>query len=660
MNQLFPNTTMLTETTYHDRTPNSAAVGDILLPSPDRHGETALSEAGLPAGEGELPAVTYASLTHSSEQRAKVLRRERAVLRVAELQRNGTGAETALQIVSEELRNDGISGASTSAVRRWVKRYRQFGTDGLVEQKKGVVGRRAVAIPTEILAQATAASVEHGTLGVNGRQNFARAFRSVIVTHPDATPEMREAFHSGHASKSHVPRSVRDSLRVSPSARDLAQGDRAYRLNSPYTPADWSQVKAGRVVTADDMTMNVYCWVEWPNAKGFLVVRPQLIAFLDCGTLRWLVARLVIRSNGQYNSDDVWGGIGDVADQYGAYPEWLFEGGIWRGNAVRGHRTGISDDERFGGLRTFGAILRHSHLPRSKPIEERFSQFQSAGDRLPGYSGRNEREDCPEATKRILQDIKADKIHPRGHLLHLSDLKKEVTATMQALNAERNDGVILRGMSPDEKWTLDNPTFPVFPDSAKWLYRSTKSVVQVRRDGQLRIVVGSGRFSVAHLYRNAEVLLPLAGRRVVVYWNQDHPEAAAIVLAGDTRRYLGSVQYVAPIHRFDGTKEQFAENSKSLADYRRYVRAEHVSLAPHYVRQSVIPVDATTAENGDRLAAAADTAKEKANTSRRVARAATVEIPDDLQSYRPRADAGIESLISEQDMAEITGQNPLI
>ena len=648
---------MSTETTYH-RTPE-AAIGDIHLSSPDRLGRIDLSESIQSTGGGETPAVTFADLTHSSEQRAKVLRRERAVLRVAELQRNGTGSELALQIVADELRADGVVGGSKSAVRRWVKRYQQFGTDGLCEQKQGVVGRRAVAIPSEILAQAAAASVEHGTLGVKGRQNFARAFRSVIVTHPDATSDMRDAFHSGYASKSYVPRSVRDSLRVSPSARDLAQGTRAYRLNSPYTPADWSQVKAGRVVTADDMTMNVYCWVEWPNAKGFLVVRPQLLAFLDCGTLRWLVARLVIRSNGQYNSDDVWGGIGDVADQYGRYPEYLFEGGIWRGNAVRGHRTGISDDERFGGLRTFGAILRHSHLPRSKPIEERFAQFQCAGDRLPGYAGRNEREDCPEATKKLLQAIKTDQIHPRGHLLHLSDLKKEVMATMQALNAERNDGVILRGMSPDEKWALDNPSFAIFPDSAKWLYRSTKSQVQVRRDGQLRVVVGSGRFQVAHLYRNADVLLPLAGRTVFVYWNQDHPEADAIILAGDTRRYLGSVQYVAPIHRFDGTKEQFAANAESLAAYRRYVRDEHISLAPHYLRQSVIPVDATTADNGDRLAAATTAAKEKTSAARRVSRAATVEITDELDGYRPRADAGSESLISEHDMAEITGQNPL-
>ena len=84
---------MSTETTYH-RTPE-AAIGDIHLSSPDRLGRIDLSESIQSTGGGETPAVTFADLTHSSEQRAKVLRRERAVLRVAELQRNGTGSELA-------------------------------------------------------------------------------------------------------------------------------------------------------------------------------------------------------------------------------------------------------------------------------------------------------------------------------------------------------------------------------------------------------------------------------------------------------------------------------------------------------------------------------------------------------------------------------------
>jgi len=637
----------------YSRAQTESVTGTTTLPAGRASGVSPLSDGSeTPAGR-----VRFSDLTHCPEQREKVLRREAAVLRVQELQRGGIGVEMALRMVRDELRESGIRPNGISAIRSWCDVYPTAGLDGLVEQKLGKVGRKSVEIPEPILNQAKAASVEHGTLGKLGRQNIARAFREVVISHPDATDVMRDRFHNAHASKSYVPQTVRRMMAVAPGVRDLAQGPKAARLHSPYTPHDWSQVKAGRVVTGDDMTMNVYAWVEWPNAQGFLVVRPQLIALLDCGSLRWLVARVVIRPNGQYNSDDVWGVIGDLADGYGVYPEFLFEGGIWRSNQVRGHRTGLSDDERFGGLRTFGAILRHAHTPRAKPIEERFNQFQYAFDRLAGYSGRFEREDCPEKTKALLAEIRAGKVHPRGHLLHLRDLRTETARVMDALNNERQDGIVLRGMCPNEKWELDAPKFAVFPDAAKWLYRSTKSVTQVRRDGQLRIQLGSGRFSEAFLYRSPE-LMPMAGRRVIAYWNQDLPEAACSVLDAVTRKFLCTAAYVRPMPRFDATPEQWAANGEQLKEYRRAVRAEHVNLAPHYTRTHTIPVDAVTAENGERLVAAREAAEAKKKTSRRVASAVDVDIADDLADYRPQSTAAAP-LISDRDLADILGDHPL-
>lgn len=627
----------------------------------DRVDLRSASRCGPPAdagGKGER-RVRFVDLCHSGDQRAKVLRREAAVLRVKRLQLDGNGVEMALKLTSGELRDEGVRPNSVSAIRSWITRYDEHGLDGLVEQKQGVVGQRAVEIPEEIRRQACAASIEYGTLGRQGRQNFARSFREVIVNHPDATPEMRERYHGCTASKSHVPPSVRRALSQPPAVRDLTQGPKAARLNSPYTPCDWAQVKSGRVVTGDDMTCNVYCWVEFPNAQGFIVLRPQLIALLDCGSLRWLLARIVVRPKGQYNSDDVWGVIGDLADSYGIYPEFLFEGGIWRSNKVRGERTGISDDDRFGGLRTFGSILRHAHTPRAKPIEERFNQLQYAGDRLPGYAGRNERQDCPEATRKILAAIEAKQLHPRGQLLHLSDLRKHFGQIMEALNNERQDGVILRGMCPNEKWAMDDPKFPIFPTAAKWLYRSTKNIVNVRRDGQLRIVVGSGKFATAYLYRSAEVLLPISGRKVVVYWNLDHPEADCIVLDAATRKFLGACQYVNPIPRFDGKADQFEANGEQLKSYRMAVRTAVVDLAPEMLRQQVVPVDESTEENGRRLIEAEDEAKSKRTAKRRVERAVNIEVPADLRDFSPRAADNDPTRISEARMAELIGDHAL-
>lgn len=624
------------------------------LPEGRASGVTPLSD-GAEASSGR---VRFSDLSHSPEQREKVLRREAAVVRVLDLQSAGMGVEVSLKIARDELRAEGFRKCSVTSIRTWCELYRTLGLDGLVEQKLGVVGRKPVFIPEPIMNQVRAASVTHGTLGKNGQQNKARAFREVIVSHPDATDEMRERFHSGFASKSYVPATVRRAMDVAPAVRDTFQGPHAAKLNSPYTPMDWSAVKAGDCVTGDDMTMNLYAWVEWPNAQGFLVVRPQMISLLDVGSLRWLVCRVIMRPNGQYTSDDVWGVIGDLNDSYGVYKQYLFEGGqLWRGNQVRGHRTGLSNDERIGGLRTFGAELIHARHARSKPIEERHNQFQYAFDTLPGYSGRAEREDCPEKTRRILADIRADKLHPRGHLLHLSQVRGEVARVMAAQNDERQDGKVLGGMCPNEKWELDAPKFAIFPETAKWLYRSTKSVTTVRRDGQLRIQIGSGRFAEAFLYRAPE-FLKHCGRRVVAYWNQDLPEADCVVLDALTRKFLAVGKYVRPMPRLNATPEQFAANAEQLKEYRRHVRAEVVNLAPHYQRNHTIPVDAVTEQNGERLAAARLAAEAKKKTSRRVASAVDVDIADDLADYRPQSTADAP-LISERAMAEILGDHPL-
>jgi len=542
--------------------------------------------ANFQSGAPDQDAPVRFGHLRTDAQRAKVMRREAIVRRAQALIATGTGLIAALQQACSE-----HAMGHWKTARRWFDAYTAGGLDALVEQKQGRVGRRAFVseIPQELLDQAKAASIEHGTLGPAGRQNIAHAVRSTLLGHPDLPVEARRHLHGGHQSKSYVPATLRDALRVSPQARAIVQGDRSEALATPFTPTDWSAVPAGRVLTGDDMTANCYVWVEWPGALGYIVVRPQIIALLDCGSLRWVAARVVIRSRGQYNTDDVWGTIGDALSEFGVWPEYLWEGGaIWQGAKMHGLRTGISNDDRFGGLRSLGAKIRHSRSPRSKPIEQAFNELQYASDSIPGYCGRSEREDNPDNLQPILAKVRAGKLHPRDvGLPHLSEYSAHVNRCMARLNAERNDGKILRGQSPDEKWATDAPALAAMSPEATWLFRSDMRVVTVRRDGQVHISTGSGKGRMDHYYRSADVLMPLAGQRVIVYWNDSNPSADAVIIHADTRAFAGLAHYVEPIPRFDASPEQMHERGADLRAYHLHARSETVVLKPHFQRAAL-------------------------------------------------------------------------
>jgi hypothetical protein len=539
-------------------------------------------------------------------QRAKILLREQLVLIVAELTPDH-GKECALslacarlaELLGAEQARLGATismGASKRNLLRWCQAYEKFGLDGLVEQKLGHSGAKPLVIPPHILDQTAAAALEHGRLGPAGRANIARAVRNVMMTHPDRTPEMAERIHGGHASKSYVPKSILAAVqsRMSPLVTAAVQGPHALRMAAPFTPGDYSELPAGRAFTADDMTSNVVAWCPAPTQLGYIIGQPQILAFADVGSQRWLLARCILRPSGAYTRDDVWGGIGDVFDQFGLYSEAIFEGGIWRSNKILGERTGLSDEDRFGGLKSLGVILHHSLRPRSKPIEGMFDRLQSEMDRCPGYIGREQRYDAPERARAALEACRAGKLHPaQAGFLRLDQFVERVDAAMALLNAERMDGMIHRGMCPDEKWAMDRPEerLKAVPAEARWMYRSAMSAPTVRRDGMLRITEGSGKYAETHYYFLPPELHHLAGRTVLVYWNDRNPEADAAVMLREDKgrlRFIGMAGYVRPMTRLGATQEQHAQARARETLATRYAMAQTAVLKPHFQRTPLI------------------------------------------------------------------------
>jgi hypothetical protein len=556
--------------------------------------------------------ISFADIT-DSVQRSKILVRESAVLLYHKLVKQGFGKEyslhSAIMHAYREAAKVGLSvgsaspegpsfSCSSNTLRSWIKLYAAHGLNGLVEQKQGACGRKsAISLldPEDVIEIRNKGRALACDFGQGGTPNAARAARELSAD-PSLPHALRNHLHGAHASKSHVTPSVRELITPDAVTTGLVQiGDKHRRLSlSPFTPGDWSQVKAMDVVTADDMTANVYVWVEWPNEKGWLLIRPQILAALDCGTLMWINIRAIIRPKGQYNKDDVWGLVGDLLDHQGKPGAFLFEGGTWQSNVVKGHKTGLDDDSRFGGLQSLGIKLFRSFQPRSKPIEMAFNQLQYAADNCKGYCGREEKNDCPEAVKRAQYLCESGKAHPREFFLHLSQYTTHIETQMQLLNTERNDGQILRGKgeTPADAWlaTLDPSIDRKIPDNAKWMYRAAYNIETVRANG-VCVTVKSGKYAVRYWYDNREALQPIIGRRVAVFWNDYDPDADAVILLLDKKNGLDGFHCVAPrianIGRFNASKEQLRAEAQRKALSAQLARTESRALAPHLQRGNV-------------------------------------------------------------------------
>jgi hypothetical protein len=548
-----------------------------------------------------------------------------------------------------------------SSLRGWVVEFGAHGLDGLVEQKRGRVGRKAfvLELATEDVLRTSAACVEHG---IKGRLNVARGYRRLVADPTVGGDNGRPSWlHGGHASKSYVPPSVRAAVKMSASpitVDRLQLGPRAAQLNGPYTECSYEDVPAGRAWTADDMTANVYVWVEWPCPEGFLLIRPQILAVMDIGTMRWQNVRGIIRSRGQYNRDDVWGLIGDTLDAYGLHRGVngevdsiaVLEGGTWQSNVVKGYKTGIDDQSRFGGLESLGVKLIHTRTPHGKIIETGFNSLQHAADNCKGFCGRMEMKDCPEDVKQQLADVRSGKAHPRQYFLHFHEYIEHLAGVMRSLNNERNDGKILRGLTPDEKWAQDAPQFVEFPDCCKWMYRASYSLPSVTRNG-VRVTIGSGKFMLAYTYSHP-ALEQHRGRQVLVYWNDYNPDTDALVYtvkSGKPDKLICVASRVAEIPRFGASEEQSHAEAARKAQAHQMAVSQSASLAPYLFRNQKVESrkqkSDANADIGERIAAARkraqiveeERAKLKAKVQRTVVtaedRAAAVETP--MTTERP-------------------------
>lgn len=626
-----------------------------------------------PSALNPQPSVHFTDLAHSDTQREKVLLREQAVKL---LQNNlHLGKETALQLCCQSFATSHpLFSISVSSLRRWFDDYTASGLDGLVEQKRGRVGKKPFAadLDLSLLLRAAADATEHG---IKGRLNVARAFHNLVAS-PTVEGPARAWLHGDRASKSSVPPSFRDAVRkaVPPLAAKFIQiGPKAAKLDGPFTECHYDNVTAGKAWTADDMTANVYVWCQWPNEQGFLLIRPQILASMDIGTMMWMNVRAVMRPKGQYNKDDVWGMVGNKFDTWGFHRDAagrvdetvVFEGGTWQSGVVIGTKTGLSDEERFGGLKALGVKVIHTRSPRGKIIETAFNNLQHAADNCRGFCGRMEMKDCPETTKQHIALVNSGKAHPRQFFMSIFEYSEHLASVMQQLNHERNDGKILKGRAPVDKWSEDAPTMHPFPDESKWMYRAAYRVSLVTRNG-VRISVGSGKYQTHYTYGLPEVLEMHRGRRVVVFWNDQDPDTDAVIYTlknGKQDKLICVAPRVQDVARFGATDDEMHREAARKNVSQQACVAVAKSLSP-YLNRNVAAARQSAGSNEDigaKIAEAREAALAKNRAKAKIQRTVReVEITPEMEAAMDQVGQAParSGEMSESQISEILGETP--
>src|SRR5690606_9905887 len=93
-----------------------------------------------------------------------------------------------------------------------------------------------------------------------------------------------------------------------------------------------------------------------------------------------------------------------------------------------------------------------------KPVERVGGLLQDLMHGLRGYCGRDERRDCPQATKQAMDEVKARQVnHPGELFFSFEEWNTELARLIDQYNATSQDGQVLAGLSPDEAFEKNWP-----------------------------------------------------------------------------------------------------------------------------------------------------------------------------------------------------------
>jgi hypothetical protein len=437
-------------------------------------------------------------------------------------------------------------------------------------------------------------------------------------------------------------------------------GKKAIDDATAHLERDYSKLASMQVVTADDLTAPIYFYV--PDGLGWYdLTRGQVLAFVDVRS--WKIIAWSIQPERNYNSMVIRTLMNRVCASWGLPARWYFERGIWKnaklvkGESPAGWNDGLSWPETQVGWEQVGVRFVHATRARSKPVERVFGLIQDRMESVRGYCGRDERRDCPEGTKRAMDDVKARRVsHPGELFLSFDEWETELGRIISEYNATSQDGEVLAGLSPNEAfetyWPNDNP--PAKFDANCWhLVAHYVKQVPVTVNG-ICFRVGSKKY----VYRNERTGQD-RGKQVLAWFDPECPEYVCVTDLNRCNPYLversQKVDFIA-----EPGDANYAHQLELVAGHNAYPKARFhtvkAKFAPTFRRNLV---DVTTAElaqeittQRQRMETAQKAQTAQTNKARRAYSKLGMNIPSRMRPGAEDAAAELAQLMAQPD------QNP--
>lgn len=513
----------------------------------------------------------------------------------------GASEKKTKRAILKVLVESGLVGADKETIRRSLNRqWSAFrANDGKLLDRRTTRDQR-VALPDKDEAILLARTLDCG-----GR--VSQAFREAR-DEGELSPQTLDRTIANPLQKSYVPARIRrvigNQRQIKP-LLTLHRSERDFELSSAHNTRDYSGLFAGDSYQADDCTCPVYYWEsDSSTPNGYRIIRGQLIVLIDERTL--LVLGFALHSERNYNARIIRALITRVHDEWGLpRRRFYFEKGIWRDSKIlTGGKNGTAGfdvpiEHTEIGLREFGIAFVHAKYPRGKVIERVLGLVQNEMERLPGYVGRNEREDRHHRVQQKISHAAAGQIHPSTFLMGRDRWLSALSALIAKCNSERRAGRLLNGMSSLEAWNRLQPAEGQvhLGDKARVILAEHRVKMRVQRNGvTLRSSLGGGIYCGQATGR-------LRGRDVLVWVNPEDLTAIGITSL-DRKEGPFVVPRLEPLPAIDATLEQFAASNEQISAHNEPTRTVYRLISPHLAVHNFRPlhfVDRRTSEIGAAL-----------------------------------------------------------
>jgi hypothetical protein len=524
---------------------------------------------------------------------------------------SGTNTKKAKRAIVKVLLASGLLGTDKETIRRNLNRH--WTAYGLNEGK--LIDRRAIRDQRARLPEEDQKKLVARSLDCGGRVSQAvRELRN--------GGELSEATLARTISnplrKSYVPSSIRREItpevnRLMP----LHHGEREHELRGPYVPQDYDHIAAGQAMQLDDVTLPVWFWEQDPESPGGRFFgRGQWILAIDVRSR--MILGHALHSAAVYNMRIVRGLLLRVHDIYGLPEALVLERGMWRtARIIKGDQSELDIAHTEQGLREFGIRFHHRTKPRGKIIERVIGLLQNQMERLPGYVGRDERDDRFERVQEQIRAVQSGREHPSSHFLSKSDWLLQLDQIILRYNHERQQGKLQS--SPAEAWNTNLlPQGTVHLGSrARYLLAHHKKDVKVQPRGILLAEsLGGG------LYYN-EITGRFVGQRMLAWINPD--ELEAITLTSLDRRdgpYI--VEKAEALSPIDASESELARAQMKIGTHNDYARTKYRVIQDQLARRNFRPllVDRATIELGEKIEAQSSAIKHERQKKNRLVRTA--------------------------------------